>query len=193
MAIDVTSLAPITDVFPYSGVGELLQNRSAFARAEVTFTVLGGVIPLTGVGDSMYVLTSGTLPANFSYSLTDFFLGISAASGDTNTFDSELSVWINDSVVEGTTRSWELFPRSTGQLSSFNGGLISTMSYCIDCFPSNVMRSIPGQQLNFIIGANNSTTNQSAYEWNFYMRWQQFDINQAHDAALNSAIPVRTR
>lgn len=192
MTLIVTNLTPLERIFPYSGVPELLQNRSAFARAEIVHTVRDGAIALTGSGDDSFVQISGALPVNYSYSLADFFFTIHSAAGDTNTYDSTLTFFINDD-LSGANRSWEIYPRNSGLIGQFSSGLSESMMYCLDCFPTMVMRAATGQAINYALGVHNPTTNDTAYTCNFYTRWQQFDINQVHDAALNSQQSVRTR
>ncbi len=192
MAVDTTSFSPNPSVFPYSGVSELLQHRSDFPRSEIEFITLNGAIPLTGVGDSSFVVYAAVLPANFSYVLTDFFLAIHSAAAATNNFNAALTLFVNDDVL-GVVRSYEIFLPNESTNAKFGSTQIDTRTYCITCFPTQLLRSPGGGAIELSAQATNETTNDTAYTTDFYCRFQQFDVNQAHDAAVNRQTPVRTR
>lgn len=192
MAIITTNLTPIEAIFPYSGVPELLQNRSAFARAEIQHTVRDGVVAATTAGNTALVRIIGSLPANYSYSLCDFFFAIQGAAGEVNTFSATLTLHINDD-LSGTDRHWELYIPNESSLAESSTTLAMTRTFCLKCFPTQVMRAATGQQINYDLIIYDDTAEEEAYNANFYIRFQQFDINQVHDAALNSQAPVRSR
>lgn len=195
MATDTTTIVPVETLFPYSGVTELLQNRSDFPRAEIIHARRDVTIPLTGVGDDSFVTIEGFLPLNFSYALTDLYFMIESAAGATNNYETSLSMSFQDSLftVAGAGRTWELY------LPNFARPALSTvlstqvLTYEFPMVPSFIMRPPDGHQIGYTLGLINATTNDTAYNANFFARFQQFDINQSHSAIANLQTPIRGR
>lgn len=192
MAVITTSITPSLKVFPYSGVPELLLDRSDFPRSEIEFKVLNGAIALTGVGDSMFVALACVLPLNYAYTLSDFFLTIHSAAGATNNFNTALTLFINDDVL-GLVRTYEIFLPNESTSAMFGATMIDTKTYCITCFPTQLLKGETGGQIELSIQGTNETTNDTAYTLDFFARFQQFDVNQAQNADVNRQTPVRTR
>lgn len=194
MALITTTLTPVVNVFPYSGIPELLQNKSDFARSEILFTILNGVVPATAAGNNSFVQAACTLPVNFAYSLSDLFLAVHSEDAGTNNYSPIAVIFASDDGVAGTMRSWQIFlPNKSEAVGEFSGALQETLTYCITCMPTMVMRAQEGRQIRLWINLYNSSLEDEAYTVNLYARFQQFDINQVHSAQLNTQLPVRSR
>lgn len=193
MAVVTTTVTPVVSIDPYTGVDELLQNRSDFPRSEIRHTRRDVTIAATGVGDNQFVSISGNMPQNFAYCLTDLFFSLESAAGNTNNFDTTIAFGLIDSLSTGSARTWELHLPNLGSIAVKDADQKQIMAYHFQVMPSMVMSPPTGHQIGYELSAFNGTANDGAYLGNFYARFQQFDINQTINAAVNRQTPVRTR
>lgn len=193
MAVITTTFTPEPSPDPYSGVSQLIIDNSDVSRGEIVFSVFDGAVALSGVGDNQFITITCLLPLNYSYTLADFFLSITSTAGETNGFDDALACRLLDDNT-GTDRTFAfMLPNHAGPIANFSAGLKEVLTYCLDCFPTQLLKSAGQGALNLNVQCFNATANDAAYEVNFYARFQQFDINQALNAQVNRQTPVRTR
>lgn len=193
MATITTTIITIDNILPYEGVGEVLQQRSDFARAEITHTRRDQTIAATGAGDDSFVVIDGILPANFAYTLTDLYFSIESAAGVTNSYDPTCGFFLMDSLSTGALRTWELHLPNFARAGVNGATGTEILAYHFESMPQMVMRPASGQQLGYQLGVFNPVQNLAAHLCNFYARFQQFDINQAIHVAVNTQLPVRAR
>jgi len=188
MAIEFTTISPEPRPFAFTGFDETVTRGADVARAEIVYTG-NATIPVPAVGDTQALVLDIKLPKSFCYVLLDVSLLIQTQS-----------VSIDDWPDSGTYTQ-----RPGGEPVTdfkFSGGLeasgntiisdtSSQKSWRLPNKPSYVL--IPSVGLDGVVSIRITTKaiDLPQASFDFYVRFLQYDINQAHHWAVNSPAYVR--
>lgn len=187
MAVISTTFTPDAEVFPFTGLGDLVTDRSDHPRGEVSYNILNGVVTAGAAGDSQALFVRCVLPANFSYALVDIYASlVGTALGDSDDWDDGglfTMVEIVDGVqtmacfmgghatgIAGVIKSW-IWPKTVGRV--VKGG------------------STAGAAIVPTLNLQNQVLDGAANSLQFYARFLQYDIVQQHHIGVNTAILTR--
>lgn len=185
MAVVATEVDVEPKMFPYSGRPDAIGQFTNAPRAEVSFQLNGVTVDGPGTGDSIQLTVKNELPIGFAYVLLEAHFGMVVSDAT----DWDRVAWGAMQNGGGATRTY-LVP-----LEFFSRGLSVDGVRLIWTMQNNTNQVIlPGtpqaqSQFKFVV-ANSSLDGEDALLYSF-VRFLQFDIEQAHNYAVNNAIPVR--
>jgi len=188
VALESTVIIADPRPFAFTGFDELNTRGSEVARAEIVYT--GTVtIPQPAGGDTQSINLQIDLPKSFCYVLLDLGLLIQAPTDKIDDWPDNGS-YIQRPGGEPATQF-----KFTAGLDATGVTIISDTSsqkhYSLLNKPSYVL--IPSVGLDGIvrITITNKGIDGPATTFEFYVRYLQYDINQAHHWAVNSPAYVR--
>lgn len=192
MAIVITAATFEEDLFPYDGADDIERRQNDIARGELRL-FSSTAIALTGVGDNQLLSFSHNLPRNWAWALLDFYARIVMVATGTNAWDACGLLQIaddNSSVNQSFRATMELF---SDDVCFFTGNALEGRAFRLRPERGFTGIILPGANdaVNFTGQLFNSTTQEAAAVFECYTRWLQYDVNQAHNYAINTPIPVR--
>lgn len=188
MATVSTTVTPTQNYLPFTGFIPGRSDESADARAQIIASTVDASIGATGVGDNQEIVIDLRLPVNFAYAMTDFMVGIQAASGATYNFGLRADL----QVVNAASNSTIQLPlgSTTPGVALIDG--FEKATYCPDCSWSGILLpATSSDQIRIIWNIWNSTANDTAYTLDCAARFLQYDISQSLNLNVNTPIPVR--
>ncbi len=189
MAITQTTLTPDPMVFPFLGLGQLGLDRSNVPRSEIVFSGINEIVTLGGVGDEQRLDITCNLPQNFSYALAEFHADISTAGGTTNSWDVDAIAFLVDATGAGRSISVSMPVTANGVADDI---VLPRVVYDIGKVMSAVLVPPPntsGAKLG--VTFNNDIQGAVGALVTFYIRFYQYDIEQAHHYSVNTPTLIR--
>ncbi len=189
MAVTQTSLSPTPMVFPFLGLGQLGLDRSNVPRSEIVYSGEAVVVTAGMVGEEQRLDITCELPQNFSYALAEFHCDIATAGGTTNSWDADAIAFMVDAV--GTDRTINVSMPITAE-GIVDDVVLPRRVYNLQ----NPMRAVlvpPPNTIGAKLGATFNNDVQAAVQAavTFYIRFYQFDIEQAHHYSVNTPTLIR--
>lgn len=190
MAVTSSNYLDLTpEIQPYTGLGQLTQDRSAIPRAEVFVGGLDIDITAGGVGNTQRFTLGMHLPRNFAYVLAEINVVIEVEAGLAMTWDAYGAGELSNGPDQDRSHATPISLESPGVSDSTgNPRRIYTAPHppkYLVLPPENK----PGPYFALVWG--NSTTDAPAAVSSFLIRFYQYDVEQAHHFAVNS--PSLTR
>lgn len=191
MATVDVSLTPIETIFPFTGITEVVRDRSEVPRAELFYSLLSGSIAAAGAGDDTRVNVAVTLPRNFAYVLIEANVYLDQAAGTTFGWDSDIYGSLTDG--NSTTRlyNYNFFLEGSSVMIDTQQDrprkvyqLLGNQVPNIVCLPREGGQAICS--LSFGSTGQNVQTNAQ-----LFLRFLQYDVTQAHHFDVNT--PTFTR
>lgn len=188
MALVQTILSPAPVLFAYVGIGDvLITDRSAIPKSEVVFSGVGEDVTLSGAGDTQRCSINMSLPVNFAYALVD---------ADMTLIGTDAAQWNGTAGLQ--IQNNNASPSQINHVQGISNGVIvegarRTWGFNSPGFPKQIISPIVNSA-SFIFAqalVENNTAEQVAMTCDFYFRWFQYDIEQAHHFAVNQALLVR--
>jgi len=192
MAVVTTTITPVEFNFPFSGYTEPLAEASGIARGETRFSAPSTTIAATGAGDNQKIECTISLSNSFAWVLVDLslFLQNEAAAGDNN-FNDGIQCFLADGPsTSNRTLVHHVGLQASSQSSSGNTGKGGQV-YRMFAPYQGLLVSPTGQSPELFFGAFNKTANDTAYVAVFNARFLKYDVAQANNVRVNSAMPVR--
>lgn len=190
MAIDTTTLTPSQIPFWYSGIPAITRQSSPVPIGEIRLAALGQTIPNPGAGDNQRLEVAASLPANYTYVLTDVMLRILRNTAGTNQWGQSVEcLWRNAASGQTTESAIELFNRNVIQVGGTN---VPERIYTADKLPSYVTPPASmGDQVSMFLDVVNQTANDGAYTVHFFARVLCFSMLQASNYGANAPLYIR--
>lgn len=190
MATVTTTITPDQEYFPFEGMPDSQRERSAIPMREVRLFKNGDTIPLTGAGDNQSVYFTSSLDRGYAYALVDIFISINCAVGATNNWDDVAIGYFADATT-GSNRTKQIqFPLKTPGVASQEDAQFQC--YYPPKIPQLIMiPAIPSELPILTVGTYNATANDVVATTQFFARFLQYSISQAHHFALSTPLPVR--
>lgn len=188
MATVTTTLLPIVSTFPFTGYVE--PNLTPAARGEVLAVLKDGTWTASGAGDNQRLIIRVNLPNNFAYVVTDVQLEIKGSVGLVYNVDLQGALNLyNAGSVANRTLDVPIGLTCPGDYALNLADQVATYR------PLNLYKGIVIPAFNDNVRLEcqfyNTTANDQQYDVDFVARFLQFDINQVHALAVNTAIPTR--
>lgn len=188
MAIVTTTIVAPVLVQPYTGLPASVLERSAAPRADVIFKDNGVEVTAGGAGNTQRLAVACNLPQNFSYGFAEFHFSISTPTGSVNNWEANgLSIIVDAAAGRTSFINSPLFNR--GVADSFS---LPTRDYQIESKFSGILlppANTSGAKMAITLA--NLTENMPAGTLNYYIRFYQFDVEQAYHYRLNSPQLIR--
>lgn len=175
-------------LWSWNTIGGRYRDLTNSPRAEISFNEKQ-TVTAPGVGNEAIINAAFALPVNYAYVLVECSVIVQVAvAGDTNNYDDE-------GLIQIVSNANQFLPmQSRGMVRNFGGAtdFVESKMYTLVDTPSHTMiESTGGQVALAILIANNVQDNQ-AYTVRPYLRFFQYDYEQAQYMDVNNAIPTRS-
>lgn len=193
MAVESTTLAPLTTFFPWGGRESALARGagdSPLPAGEFIFNVRDGAVDQPGVGDSAQVNITCTLPVNHVYALTDLSSSVvvTASAGGNNWELVQHCILQNNILGAGSGQTMVYNLRFDGPGEFRNGGS-AVVGWAVEK-PVMPKFLVTGGSF-LLVRLSNLTTNDVAAVVNFSARFLQYSLEQLFDVDVNSPTLIR--
>ncbi len=191
MAVEQTVVTPNPAIFGFQGMPDIVGEQSIVPRGEVVFSVIGGIVAATGVGDSQLLTVGCSLPVNFAYALLEVACELQGA--DAVDWDvASLSRWQDDNALPPTGSQSIRIP-----VQGLSHGIVQSATpsrlWTYGTIPNQII--IPKQGFAAGVSMANNFTNGnlqgSSMVFDFYARFLMYDVAQAHHWQANTPTPIR--
>ena len=184
MATTTTSLTPAASIFQYQGMPDILGERTRIPRAEINFNLDEAVVTVAGAGEDQALIITCVLPPGFAYAMREVHVGLKTANGD----DWDNTAWGQMANGAGATRT--LFAPIQFASNGTSRG-ITRRIWVVSEYVKQVMIPVPGDGPEMGFSVSNTTIDGAAGTVSFFAAFLQFDIEQAHNFAVNNPLPIR--
>lgn len=189
MATTQTLFTPRARMFAFEGMGSIDQKGVIVPRSEVTFVVSDGDVTVAAAGEDQRIFVSAILPPNFSYVLVDCFVRLKNANAADWNVVGEIGYGDSDGTDRTFLASQEIVSHGTVDVTATTisriwcpcGSLLKVLLL--------QLRGKPAPRVSIFLA--NGTIDGAAGLLNVYLRFLQYDVNQAHHVQVNTAILVR--
>ena len=197
------TINPSVKVFPLEIPTQTVQQQSGFPRAVVDVSYTPQAVAAPGVGNSLQIFTTYTLPQNFAY----VYLGysVNCTHSDENVMDDTFNPWHQINGDNGNTQVWVQAadvttsggdavagnPRTYQRYdeATTNFGLVWT-----DPKPTKDVifntKSEPVTIKSYLVNTDNSGYALS-FIYGYNARFLQIDLSQAYAFAINNTLATR--
>ena len=196
MAFVKTTFTPDAAMFPYRTLTESVIGRTNVPLGEVHFKELGSQIPAVTGGDIQEAVIEMKLPTNYAYVLAEIALSLNYEDNSgANIWDKSLFCFMKNSNAGGLTGGRTNFPFEmvNHNLQTVNGFGYTQQFYAPVQLPRSVYFVPTGNdgQVECHMYMSTADIDGTIVYVGLSARFLQFNINQAHDAAVN--LPQLTR
>lgn len=158
-------------------------------RSEIIYAGENEIVTLGGVGDEQRLDITCDLPQNFSYALAELHADISTAGGTTNTWDVDAIAFIVDATGPDRTVNVSMPVTAGGVVDDI---VLPRRVYKLE----NPMKAVlvpPPNSTGAKLGItfNNDVQGAVGALVTFFIRFYQYDIEQAHHYAVNTPNLIR--
>lgn len=181
MAVVTTAFAPEARIFPWATVSK--PDDTIVPRAEITFSVVGGAVTVSGVGDTQEVEVTCTLPRNYAYVLADLFYSV--ALSETNLWPASSS-----SLYRAQAGPPVLYLEAMSENLVGGGNWLNMRSYRLDDKPTLLLKTPDSTAVLQSQIHNSNTAQPDAFLW-YFARFYMYDFDQANRWEVNT--PLLTR
>lgn len=180
-------VVPVEEIFPFTGFGQFVQDRSNAPRSVVTYTVLNEVIVAATGGNDRLININIELPKNFSYALIESNAMVASAVGVANGCVSAFAQ-IQVFNPAGKVRRIPTVYNHVQSAVLQNGNSSSVFDFEK---PSEVFLAPAGGSLFYSNQYFDPTVNGGELGFNLSVRFLQFDVSQTHNVAVNTPQLIR--
>lgn len=190
MAVVTTTIIPEPFPFPYTTLAQPRIDTSNVPLGETQFFSVSETVALSPAGDTQQFRLDMFLPNNYAYVLLEVVVSI-LADKDAN-WESSFFGFMKNSDASSIHRTQ--FPIEFASLAeSPASGAFTRRFYRPLILPKGIWRSHPGSLSQCLLEIEGEclTLEQPDMYLGFYARFNQYNIRQASDAAVN--LPILTR
>jgi len=187
MATVTTTITPTPVPFPYSGLPDVISERTGIPRGEQSFNENGTAITLAGVGDVQQLIVNCNLPPGYAYVFRE--CNAFNLATDATDWDSTAYLGFTDSLTGGEQSFKIAVEMASSGATQF--GTRKIINSPIEPFRQVILPANGTSQIQAQLIWTNAVTNGAVGSLFFSCRFLQFDIEQAHHYAVNYPIPTR--
>lgn len=191
MAIDLTTIQPEAQLFPYSGLDDPNRSMSPVPRQEVRFVDKGTTVPDPGVGDNQAISVLCLPPQNFAYALVDVNLFVQSTLAGTFNLPKGFFTLFQDAMTAAASTVMASLCVEAGTIVHSTGGAVDTFQYCMRDPFRQILTPAPGNQVSLSLSMFNTTADDVDYTVAVYCRMLMYDIDQANHYAINTPQLIR--
>lgn len=186
MALVVTTFTPLPELFSYSGLPDVITERSQFPRGEVAFNIFAGAVDAPGAGDNARISIQMSLPPGYAYVLREAHYSLAAS--DTEDWEAVAPLTFDNASSGDAT--WqapiELFSEAKGTSRRIYTKQSDLKQVVLPGGPTPGITSM-------LVSITHTNQNDDGLAVTVFatVRFLQFDIEQAHHFEVNQATPVR--
>ncbi len=186
MATTTTTTAPDPEIFSFSGLPGLQDlERSWYPRGYLSFEDGSVAITVAGAGEDQVWRINCVLPIGYAYILEDVHIWMQGTLADLAGWDSVMN---GELIFDDPLRTIQFDGVTTGD--TFATTTIDRRVWTFPDLPKAiVVASDAISQVGFRVG--NHTTDDAAMAGGVFVRFLQFDIEQAHHVRIHTPQLVR--
>lgn len=192
MSIDTTVFTPTMIRFPYIAPPALAIPDSwltPIPRGEGIFSIFNGVVAAPSAGDSQSLSINCILPNSFAYVLVEVTCRLQDTEiGDSADWDDNMQSYVTDDASNG---SWLAAPQTPGlRYRTNNLQVVGGQAFQMMLPPKKMILPKSDEGGLFLTNYNNSIDGGPMQIF-FMAKFLEYDLNQAHFFAVNTAVLTR--